>query len=78
MGSQRLACLPRSEEGGQMSIISNAFGRVTLTGDDAAKFKNQVAYGRPKAAAKESVVRGIALSKELSRDGIITLKLKRP
>lgn len=61
-----------------MSIKSHAFGRVTLTGADAVKFKNQVTYGRPKAAAKESVARGVALSEALSRDGVISLKLKRP
>jgi hypothetical protein len=46
-----------------MSIKSHAFGRVTLTGEDAKKFKAQVTYGRPKAAAVESAKRGVEMSR---------------
>jgi hypothetical protein len=52
-----------------MSIKSNAFGRVTLTGADAKKFRDQVTYGKPKAAAKESVKRGIAMVRDMSKSG---------
>lgn len=45
-----------------MAVKSSAFGRVVLTGDDAKKFKNQVNYGKPKAAAKEGVARGAAIA----------------
>jgi hypothetical protein len=52
-----------------MGIRSHAFGRVTLTDEDAAKFENQVRYGRPKAAAIESVKRGIKLSDQFQKAG---------
>ncbi len=61
-----------------MSISSNAFGRVVLTDDDAAKFKNQVTYGRPKAAAKRSVVEGVKLSQALAKEGMVRIRLKEP
>lgn len=61
-----------------MSIVSHTFGRVKLTEADAAKFKNQVTYGRPKAAAKDSVAQGIKLSESLSKQGMIKLRLKQP
>lgn len=60
-----------------MAVKSNAFGRVTLTGDDAKKFKNQVTYGKPKAAAKDAVIRGVALA-ERFRDGGRSVKLTLP
>jgi hypothetical protein len=61
-----------------MSIKSHAFGRVTLTGPDAKKFRNQVLYGKPKAAALKSVKQGVALSRQLQEHGRIvrTIKLK--
>lgn len=61
-----------------MSITSHAFGRVKLTHADATKFKNQVVYGRPKAAAVVSVTEGVKLSADLGREGTIKLKLKQP
>lgn len=61
-----------------MSITSHAFGRVTLTDSDAKKFKDQVKYGRPKAAAKRSVAKGIAISKLLQEDGELTFRVKEP
>lgn len=64
-------------KGGQVSIISHAFGRVQLTGADAIKFKNQVTYGRPKAAAKAGAVAGAALSEALSKDGVVRITLKK-
>lgn len=61
-----------------MSITSNAFGRVTLTGRDAKKFKAQVTHGRPKVAAVESLRRGIEMSRQFEKNGgSVTLKLKR-
>jgi hypothetical protein len=59
-----------------MSIQSHAFGRVTLTDADAKKFRNQVTYGRAKAAAKENVVKGVAMSRSLRETGSLKLKLK--
>ncbi len=61
-----------------MSIKSNAFGRVELTGADAKKFRNQVTYGRVKPAAKAAVARGVALSQSLKEAGSLRLKLKIP
>lgn len=61
-----------------MSITSSTFGRVTLTGRDAKKFKAQVTYGRPKAVAVESVRKGIEMSRQFDQNGgRVTLKLKR-
>ena len=60
-----------------MSIKSHAFGRVTLTDEDAKKFKNQVIYGKPKAAAVESVKRGVTLARQFEKDGKIRLSVKR-
>lgn len=59
-----------------MSIKSNPFGGVTLSGKDAEKFKNQVLYGKPNQAAKNTVKRGVALSRKFQRDGFITFVLK--
>lgn len=60
-----------------MSIKSHAFGRVTLTDEDAKKFKNQVVYGKPKAAAVESVRRGVILAREFEKGGKIRISVKR-
>ena len=37
-----------------MSVMSTVFGGVRLSDDDAKKFKDQITYGRPKAAAVAS------------------------
>ncbi len=50
---------------------------MQLTRADARKFKAQVTYGRPTAAAVEMVRRGVALSREFTANGgklRITLK----
>ncbi|WP_374625273.1 hypothetical protein [Devosia sp.] len=52
-----------------MAIKSSAFGRVTLTEQDAKKFQAQATYGKPKAAAKEAAKRGIELSRALTSSG---------
>lgn len=61
-----------------MSIKSHAFGRVTLTDEDAVKFKNQVVYGKPRSTAVESVKRGIRLSRQYKERGKVELVLKSP
>ena len=61
-----------------MSIRSNAFGPVELTGIDAKKFRNQAMYGRAKPAAKDAVARGIVLSESLKEKGSVRLKLSVP
>lgn len=61
-----------------MAIESNPFGRITLTGDDAKKFRDQVTYGKPKKAASESLVRGVELSRQMKQNGgKLTIQLKR-
>jgi hypothetical protein len=59
-----------------MSIKSNAFGRVELTGADAKKFRAQATYGRPKAAAKSGAALGSAMARELQSSGTVKVKLR--
>ena len=60
-----------------MAIKSHAFGRVTLTKDDAAKFSRQVKYGRSSEAAKKSVERGLELNEKFKTGGKIVIKATR-
>ena len=59
-----------------MGIESSAFGRITLTGTDADKFRRQVRHGKPKAAAVKSLERGRKLVKEFNRSGSVKLRIK--
>jgi len=60
-----------------MAVKSSAFGSVTLTGDDAQKFKRQVAYGRPKEGAKENVKSGVDLAREFRDSGrCLTIRIQ--
>lgn len=59
-----------------MGIKSHAFGRVTLSGQDAKTFKNQVVYGKAKPAATEAVKSGVDLVRKLQRTGTLTLSKK--
>jgi hypothetical protein len=60
-----------------MGIKSHAFGRVTLTDRDAEKFKAQITYGKPKAAAVVGVHRGIEMSRTLASGGKVTITVSR-
>ncbi|WP_339933048.1 hypothetical protein [uncultured Brevundimonas sp.] len=61
-----------------MAVISSAFGSVTLTEEDAQKFRRQVTYGRPKARAKESLVRGVAMATSFRENGReLTFKVEK-
>lgn len=60
-----------------MAINSTSFGGVELSGEDARKFKNQVRYGKPKAAAADTVRDGVALAQELRKHGKVTIRLTR-
>ncbi|MCH4560360.1 hypothetical protein [Mesorhizobium jarvisii] len=60
-----------------MSIKSSAFGGVTLTGEDAKKFLNQVRYGRPKAAATASAKRGSAMLSQMQKSGSVSVTIKK-
>lgn len=59
-----------------MAIHSSTFGRVTLTDDDARKFEKQVRYGKPKAAAIESVRRGVTAVREYQEKGSVRFTFK--
>lgn len=59
-----------------MAIHSHSFGRVVLTEEDGAKFRRQAQYGRPNAAAIESVREGRALASQLRDTGSASFKLK--
>ena len=61
-----------------MAIKSLDFGRVTLTGDDAKKFRNQVAHGRPKSIAVDNLKRGTEMYRAFrDNGGKLTLSLRR-
>lgn len=60
-----------------MSIKSTAFGGVTLTGDDAKKFLNQVRYGRPSTAALKSAERGSAMVSAIQKSGSLSFTVKK-
>ncbi|MBC2887290.1 hypothetical protein Q5698_15520 [Brucella intermedia] len=59
-----------------MAVISSAFGQVKLTDDDAKKFRNQVTFGKPKAAAHETVKKGRELFKEFQGKGKVKFTVK--
>jgi hypothetical protein len=59
-----------------MSIKSDSFSRVVLTKDDARKFHRQVTYGRPSAAAVESVRRGLKLAAKYEKTGKVVFRIK--
>jgi len=61
-----------------MAITSHAFGRVTLTHDDADKFANQVRYGRPSKTAKAAVSRGLEIAKAVQGNGKFSFSVTRP
>lgn len=61
-----------------MAITSHAFGRVTLTEDDADKFANQVRYGRSSQAAKDAVGRGLSMAKAVKDSGKFSFTVAKP
>lgn len=60
-----------------MSIKSTAFGGVTLTGNDAKKFLNQVRYGRPKSAAMDTARRGSAMLSTIQQSGSLSFTIEK-
>ncbi len=56
-----------------MAVQSDTFGGVRLTGDDAAKFRNQVRYGRPSKAARDTAARGRAMVTDLLSNGVVRI-----
>jgi len=59
-----------------MAINSHAFGRVTLTDDDAKKFSRQIKFGRSSATAKMSVQRGQKLNDDFKSGGKVTIQVR--
>lgn len=57
-----------------MSVVSSAFRPVKLTGAEAKKFKNQVSFGRPSQAARDSYARGKDAAREFAEKGFARLK----
>jgi hypothetical protein len=64
--------------GKDMAITSHAFGRVTLTEEDADKFANQVRYGRASKAAKDAVGRGLSMAKSVKDNGKVNFTVAKP
>jgi len=60
-----------------MAIKSHAFGRVTLTKEDAAKFARQVKFGRSSASAKSTVERGAAMNTIFKSSGKVVVRAVR-
>ena len=60
-----------------MAIKSHAFGRVTLTQEDAAKFLRQVKHGRANATAKSTVERGAEMNMEFKAGGKVKVPMVR-
>ncbi|MBM3928453.1 MAG: hypothetical protein FJ335_08360 [Sphingomonadales bacterium] len=56
-----------------MAVVSNSFGGLRLTGEDAAKFRRQVSFGRPGGQVRSSVQQRIAAARLLVRDGSVTI-----
>jgi len=61
-----------------MAVKSTVFGGAHLSGSEAEKFQNQVKYGRPKQAAKETVKRGKRLRDALKAHGSVVLRPRNP
>lgn len=57
-----------------MSVKSSAFGTTKLSGKEAAKFRNQITYGRPTQAARDSYARGKDAAREFAEKGFAVLK----
>ena len=56
-----------------MAVHSDSFGGVRLTGNDATKFRNQVRYGRPSKAARDTAARGRAMVSDLLSNGVVRI-----
>ena len=54
-----------------MAVISNAFGGLQLSGEDALKFRNQTRARTKSSAAKASARSGVASAKALMANGYV-------
>ena len=60
-----------------MSIRTSILGGVTLSGEDARKFVNQVRYGRPSKAAIQAFKNSKGMAAELREKGYVTMPKKK-
>lgn len=67
--------LGNSKKEAVVAIYSNTFGGLRLSGEDAVKFRNQVRYGRPSKAAKETANRGRQMAEAFARDGFVVVDI---
>lgn len=56
-----------------MAVISNTFGGLQLSGEDAKKFRNQTRARTKSRAAKASARSGIAAARALIENGFVTV-----
>ena len=56
-----------------MAVISNTFGGLQLSGEDAKKFRNQTRARTKSSAAKASARSGIATARALIENGYVTV-----
>ena len=56
-----------------MAVISDTFGGLRLTGEDARKFERQVRYGRANRNAIETARRGSELARRFLAEGAIKI-----
>ena len=57
-----------------MSVCTTTFGGVRLTDEDAKKFNDQLAHGKPKKAAVRALSRGKRLADQYVKSGFVGLK----
>lgn len=60
-----------------MAIVSDTFGGLRLSGEDASKFERQVRFGRTAPAARLSAQRGIASAQLLIANGHVKVDSKK-
>ncbi|MDT8376486.1 MAG: hypothetical protein RQ867_07070 [Mariprofundaceae bacterium] len=60
-----------------MGVRSTIFGGVTLSGEESEKFKRQVKYGRPKAAAHKALAKGLKMTSQMDKNGFAIVKKKK-
>lgn len=58
-----------------MAVISDAFGGLYLSGEDAKKFRNQTRARHKNAAADKSAQRGLKSARRLVEDGCVEVAI---
>jgi len=56
-----------------MAVISDAFGGLQLTGEDAKKFRNQTRARFKSRAASSSAKSGLDVARQLMEKGFVTV-----